>query len=181
LGLCVYRFGDRMMMTLPATLEEKANVLRTQLGLEADFPSDVVIGVAIAHLLDHGSSRAHLGVRSRSQREVTPEEAQAFFLEIPAKSWTIGEHNPRPDPARKAQCLESMADACITRLGISVGGGEDKSLAKEQVQETGADGLPKPRIYVTKMVGGGRNGGRRPPFPALSRSNELRMCRPFVD
>ena len=49
---------------MPATLEEKTNVLRTQLGLEADFPSAVVIGLAIAHLLDHGSTRAHLGVRS---------------------------------------------------------------------------------------------------------------------
>ena len=39
-------------------------MLRTQLGLEADFPSAVVIGLAIAHLLDHGSTRAHLGVRS---------------------------------------------------------------------------------------------------------------------
>ena len=165
---------------MPATLEEKANALRTQLGLEADFPSDVVIGVAIAHLLDHRSTRAHLGVRSRSQREITPEEAEAFFLEIPAKSWKAAVVE-NVDAARKAQCLESMADACITRLGISAGGGEDKSFAKEQAQETGADGLPKPRIYVTKMVGGGRNGGRRPPFPALSRSNELRKCRPFVD
>ena len=142
---------------MPATLEEKANALRTQLGLEADFPSDVVIGVAIAHLLDHGSSRAHLGVRSRSQREVTPEEAEAFFLEIPAKSWkaAVQENVDRPRfflDGGKAQCLESMADACITRLGISAGGGEDKSFAKEQVQETGADGLPKPRIYPAGIL-----------------------------
>ncbi|GMI43052.1 hypothetical protein TrCOL_g8093 [Triparma columacea] len=153
------------------SLEEKANVLRTQLGLEADFPSDVVIGVAIAHHLDHGSTRAHLGVRSRAQREITEEDAKAFFLEIPAKSWTYEEHNPRPNPALKAQCLESMADACIARLIVS-GGGEDKSLAKEQAQEAGADGLPKPRIYVTEMVGGWPwVYGNRPFPPFLARTN----------
>ena len=60
-----HRFGDLLsLLNMPATLEEKTNVLRTQLGLEADFPSAVVIGLAIAHLLDHGSTRAHLGVRS---------------------------------------------------------------------------------------------------------------------
>ena len=156
---------DLKLKTPLQRLEEKTDVLRTQLGFEADFPSDVIIGLAIAHLIDGtGSDRRHLGVRSRAQREITPEELKGLLPEMRAISWTYEDHLARSynepwkmtaqDAALKVQHLDAMADACIRRLGISPGGGEDKSFAKEQVQEAGADGLPKPRIFATEMVGG---------------------------
>ena len=148
-----YGVGGLSIITTPATLEKKTDVLRTQLGLEADFPSTVIIGLAITAL-------GRLG-----HRHDLFDLDKPFYTEMRAKSWTYEEDMPAGtvDHARKVRCLESMADACIARLGISAGGGDDKSVAKEQVQEMGADGLPKPRIFVTEMVGG-KPWGTLPPY-----------------
>ena len=85
-----------------ATLEKKVDVLRTQLGLTADLPSDVIIGMAIQHLLDVGDPlRAHLGVRPQGQMKIlTKEEVQGILPEMRPKCWTheemkLGGHSGR--------------------------------------------------------------------------------------